>query len=78
MAKRAFEIHPHTIQRGVIDVPAEVDNVKDIEQYIYEHWNEAVLSPPDLQYGDADLNIHFEEQSMTLSTYFGYHLWERQ
>lgn len=74
--KRSFEIYPCCKQRGVIEVPDEVDNVKDIEQYIFEHWGEAILEEPELNYADADLSIRFTEKGLSLSTYFGYHLWE--
>ena len=52
--------YPYAVQNGVlIGVP---DDVKDIKEYINEHWNSIRWSDVDLDYCGTD--YEFEEESV--------------
>lgn len=60
MAKRkAIHVtaYPYAVTYGVIKVPVDV---KDVKQYLIDHWTEIKFGNPDLDYAGIDFEYNEE------------------
>ena len=46
--------YPYATVWGEIDIP---DDIEDVRQYVYDHWDEIKFGEPDLDYAGTDFEV---------------------
>lgn len=49
--------YPYAVQYGTIEVPKEL-NEDDVNDYLFEHWNEIKFGEPELDYAGTDFDFN--------------------
>ena len=56
-------VYPYAVQYGDIDVPDDVDNIKE---YILEHWGDITFGDVDLDYSGTDFDYETDPDEFSI------------